>query len=200
LKKVFVILTLLVASVQVQAQTQYELSPAGLTPNDGLTYWWFDRGWEPIEVWFAGAVAWVQGRDVAEARALKCLDIAEERVAEIYVVVQIDRSGFVGELSQNYESWLGEARLIASQIPNATTVYERVALATSIHEVVLEGVLEEVPEEAKPSVQRALEESQTGKQEALSALEDAGKDSEVYKQEIDLTVAQWVENREKQRP
>ncbi len=55
-----------------------------------------------------------------------------------------------------------------------TQVEELVARATSLHLEVLEKVLETVPDEAKPAIERAMERSRTGHERAVQALEQRG--------------------------
>jgi hypothetical protein len=192
MKNVWIILFMaLTLEANVNMNTNYEMQPASMTPMDGFLYWWFDRGVEPVEIWVAGVAAWLRGRDVEEARALKMLEIAEERVAEIRVVVEANRTEHVRELSEDYQAWIGEVRAVASQIPNATTLQERLVLATKIHEVVLNGVIEIVPEHVRQAIQRALMEAEAGRENALASLEKSGFDAERIQEEASRIADEW---------
>ncbi len=68
---------------------------------------------------------------------------------------------------------------LARQIgEDVTQVDELVARATSLHLEVLEKVLDMVPDEAKPAIERAMERSQIGHERAVQALERRGPPDE----------------------
>lgn len=64
---------------------------------------------------------------------------------------------------------------VAQQVgKDITKLEELVARATSVHLEVLAGVYNKVPEEAKPAIERAMEESVKGHQRAVEALRAKG--------------------------
>ena len=69
---------------------------------------------------------------------------------------------------------------LARQIgEDETQVEELVSRATALHLEVLEKVLETVPDEAKPAIERAMERSRTGHERAIQAMEQRGAPDEI---------------------
>ncbi|MFQ6095875.1 MAG: DUF5667 domain-containing protein, partial [Candidatus Bathyarchaeia archaeon] len=194
------VVALLLVSVLASNGTHNMRNP-DLTPEWGPLYWFFDRGLEPLEVWAAGAIAQIQGRDPQAARALKALEIAEERIAEIEVLAVANKSDHIEELSRNYEFWINDVQAIASAIADQTMrlgVQERIALATGIHRVVLEAISTKVPEQSKQWIQQAITKSENGQQKAIENLErelGAGFDAEYYRQYLNQTISEWQTRR-----
>lgn len=67
-----------------------------------------------------------------------------------------------------------EISTIAQGLGQETTVEQLVARATAIHLEILAVVYENVPDQAKEAIERAMEESVKGHQSAVEALEEAG--------------------------
>ena len=110
--------------------------------------------------------------DVAKAK--KHIKYAELRLAEAKEITEKGKPEFVADLIEEYEDNLERGnrilRIAQQAGKNVTKVTELVAIATSIHVGVLEGVLEKVPEQAKLSIQRAITSSKKGNEEALNIL------------------------------
>ena len=142
------------------------LPAAGITP-DSWTYG-FKKFFEGVDMFFTFD-------DVAKAE--KHINYAELRLAEAKEMAEKGKPEFVNDLIEEYEDNLergNEISRIAQQVgKNVTKVTELVAVATSIHLDVLEDVLQKVPEQAKPSIQRAITSSKRGNEEALNVLEKA---------------------------
>jgi len=123
------------------------------------------RAWEKINLAFTFN---------DEKKAELYLKFAERRLSESLEILEEDEVK-AKELLEEYEENLekgNEISRIAQQVgKNITKVAELVAVATSIHTDVLESVLERVPEQAKPSIQRAITSSKRGNEEALNNLE-----------------------------
>lgn len=123
------------------------------------------RAWEKISLAFTFN---------DEKKAELYLKFAERRLSESLEVLEEDEEK-AKELLEEYEENLErgtEISRIAQQVgKNTTKVSELVAVATSIHRDVLEDVLERVPEQAKPSIQRAITSSKKGNEESLNTLE-----------------------------
>jgi len=140
------------------------LPAAGITPDSWI--YGFKRFFEGIDLFFTFD-------DVEKAE--KYLKYAELRLAEAKEMAEKGKSEFVDDLIEEYEDNLEKTNEIsktAQQLgKNVTKVTELVAVATSIHVDVLENVLEKVPEQAKPSIQRAITSSKRGNEEALNILE-----------------------------
>jgi hypothetical protein len=92
------------------------------------------------------------------------IDETEEAIKEFE-----DQSKFGEEISQIAQG-LGK---------DTTTVEQLVGKATSIHLEILAVVLEKVPEQAKPAIEKAMEVSVKGHQEAVKALKEKGALEEV---------------------
>lgn len=142
------------------------LPAAGITPDSWM--YGFKKFFEGIDLFFTFD-------DVAKAE--KHLKYAELRLSEAKEMAEKGKPEFVDDLIEEYEDNLEKANeisKIAQQVgKNVTKVTELVAIATSIHVDVLENVLEKVPEQAKPSIQRAITSSKRGNEEALMVLEKA---------------------------
>jgi hypothetical protein len=108
------------------------------------------------------------------AKAELHLSFAAERVAEAKAMAEAGKHEHLPGLTSDYEGGIEEASKIVAAVQEAgrdiTKVSEVVALATSVHIEVLEGVHEEVPEEAKPALKRAIQASITGQESCLDSL------------------------------
>ena len=140
------------------------LPEAGITPDSWL--YGFKRFFESIDLFFTFDEI---------AKAEKYLKYAELRLAEAKEMAEKGKSEFVSDLAKEYENYLEKANEIAKTAQevgkNVTKLTEIVAIATWVHVDVLENVLEKVPEEAKPAIERAINSSKKGNEEALSILE-----------------------------
>jgi len=154
-----VICILFVSLVVAQA----ELPDPGITPDNPL--YGFKRFFEGVDLFFTFD-------DVAKAE--KHLHFAELRLSEAREMTERGKPEFVSDLTGEYEDNLDKSQEIAAVAKglgrNVTRVEELVALATSIHIEVLEGVLEKVPDVAKPAIERALTTSSRGQEQALNSL------------------------------
>jgi len=123
------------------------------------------RAWEKVQLAFTF-------NDEKEAELY--LKFAERRLSESLEILEEDEEK-AKELLEEYEENLergNEISKIAQEVgKNITKVTELVAIATSIHVDVLEDVLDRVPEQAKPSIQRAINSSKRGNEGALNTLE-----------------------------
>jgi len=150
--------------IELPPSFERELPTAGVTPDSWI--YGFKKLLESIDLFFTFD-------DVAKAE--KHLKYAELRLAETKEMVERGKPEFVDDLIEEYEGNLEKANeilKIAQQVgKNVAKVTELVAVATSIHEDVLKNVLEKVPEQAKPAIQRAITSSKRGNEEALNILE-----------------------------
>ncbi|HHI04353.1 MAG TPA: hypothetical protein ENL45_02295, partial [Candidatus Woesearchaeota archaeon] len=150
--------------IELPPAFERELPAAGITPDSWM--YGFKRFFEDLDLFFTFD-------DVTKAE--KHLKYAELRLAEAKEMTEKGKPEFVDDLIEEYEDNLEKANeisKIAQQVgKNVTKVTELVAVATSIHMDVLENVLEKVPEQAKPSIQRAITSSKRGNEEALKVLE-----------------------------
>jgi len=143
---------------------QEKCPEAGLTP-DSLFYG-VEKSLEKLNLFFIFNKV---------KKAEKHLRYAEERLAEAGEMIEKERLEFVGDLIEEYGENLEKGNEISEIAQglgeNVTKVRELVAVATSIHIDVLKEILEKVPEQAKASIQRAINSSKRGNEEALNALE-----------------------------
>jgi hypothetical protein len=140
------------------------LPAAGITPDSWM--YGFKKFFEGVDLFFTFD-------DVAKAE--KYVRYAELRLAEAKEMAEKGKPEFVDDLLKEYKDNLergNEILKIAQQVgKNVTKVAELVAVATSIHVDVLENVLQKVPEQAKPAIERAINSSKRGNEEALNVLE-----------------------------
>jgi hypothetical protein len=124
------------------------------------------RAWERVQLAFT-----FKENNKAELH----LRFAERRLSEAIEIIEEDEER-AKELLEEYERNLergNEISGLAQQIgKNVSRVMELIATATIIHEEVLRDVLERVPEEAKPAIERAINNSRTGNENALRAMQE----------------------------
>lgn len=118
-------------------------------------------------------------------KAERYTKLAAERVAEAQAVVEKGKPEAAQVALKRYEDQLGKAlaktETAKAKGQNIEKVTETVARATSKHLIVLEGLLEKVPDAAKEGITRALEKLKNGHITALKALarENPGKAVEI---------------------
>jgi hypothetical protein len=145
----------LAVAVPSQTLAQEELDP-GITP-DSIMYG-LDKAYERIQL--------ILARDEASKAKLH-LEFAAERIAETRAMADKGRPEYIPELTEEYEVSISTSQELGRDV---TKVNELVALATSVHLEVLEDAYEKVPEQAKPALQRAMNSSVRGQEEALDRL------------------------------
>ena len=160
-KSLALVVTLLVIGSVVFAQEQ--LINPGITPDNPLYV--LDRAIERLQL--------ILTFD-EESKAKLHLMIAEERLSEAKAMVEKGKPEFVEDLAKEYEVELNECNRVASKAQevgkDVTKVRELVVLATSKHLEVLEEVQGKVPGVAKPAIERAMDVSVRGQEEALDRL------------------------------
>jgi len=139
--------SIILMSAPVMAQEneiENELGNPGITPDS--SFYFLDRMFD-----------WLQ---TAESRA-------NEKAAEVLAMAREGKVEHAQIALRHYESAM-EKRQEQSQ--GNEDVAEEVAMQATNHLILLAGVLEQVPEEAKPAIQRAMEVSTRGRDESISAL------------------------------
>jgi len=147
-------------NVFAQDEPYEDIEEAALAPDSPF---YFLRGWqEAIE----GFIANFQGD---EARANLELRFAERRVAEMRRLARLGEDGDVMErLRQRWEQHLERAQEWAEK-----TTERREEIQTTIleqmdrHRLLMDGILEQVPDEAKDAINRAIENYETNRQRLL---------------------------------
>ncbi len=148
------LLLILTFTGKTNAQFDWLKSP-GITPDS--PFYFLDKMGEKIGMFFAFRT---------ESKVKKALKYAEERLAEAEAMANENKAEKATKATENYQEQLN---MIQNRIQEAKQkgksveeVSSRVAQATSNHLAVLEDVLQKVPEEAKPAIERARERSKNG--------------------------------------
>jgi len=135
-----------------------------------------------------------------EAKAKRYTQLANRRLVEAKMMADEDRIEAVEKALLRYEAQLGKSLERAEQArtkgKDVDDVTEVLARATGWHLLVLDDVLERVPEQAKEAIIKAREVSATGQVEALKALVVNNPEKAV---EINLKVTEAKLNRVRTR-
>ena len=104
------------------------------------------------------------------------LRIAEKRLIRAQEKVEEEEFEEVEDLIEEYEKSISEASRTAEIAKergnNTTNVEQAIAETTSIHLTILEDVLQKVPEQAKPAVEKAISVSANGREKAVESLKE----------------------------
>jgi hypothetical protein len=163
MKKILLIPLLLMVLVAVPVSAQESrLADPGMLPGD--TFYFLNTLFEGIGNMFTfGEVN----------KAERALALAERRLAEAEALTDRGKFELAAETTARYEGKLREARTRATNArQNGKDVDEieaHIAEATGKHLEVLARVLEGVPEEAKASIERAMETTRRGSETAAGA-------------------------------
>lgn len=161
--KTIPIILLALMLVPLNVTGQEELPDPGITPDS--IFYGLDKAFERVQLALA--------RDEVSKARLR-LELANERIAEGKSMAEKGRLEYLPELAEAYEENLGKSQELAEAARakgrQTFILDELVALATSVHIDVLEGVLEKVPEQAKPAIERAITSSARGQEESLDRL------------------------------
>ena len=140
---------LLIMPTIVLAQTaeeiQIEKTIAGTTPDDGILY--------QIDIFFDNVALALTPEGLAKAE--KRLQIAEERLAEMKVMADQGKKTYMEQARTRYQN---QMNLIEHM---ELTEEEKIEFQTAIqkHIIVLEEMRKEIPDQAKPAIDNALENS-----------------------------------------
>lgn len=114
------------------------------------------------------------------ARAERGLGFADRRIAEVEALTEEGRSEYLGRAVEKYEYALDTALARIEEAEgrgfDTEDITTLVAEATVQHMAALVKVYDEVPENARPAIVRAMEKSVTGYDTAVQALDRAGVD------------------------
>ncbi len=147
------------------AQIEEELPSPGITPDS--PFYFVDIWGKKVGLFFAFGT---------EAKTKKALEYAEERLAEAQVMAAKNKSKAVKVAASSYEEYMA---IIRERARVTERVRERdasdnisavVALATSKHLLVLDGLDDIVPEQAKEAIAQAKGASINGMGNALRLL------------------------------
>ncbi|MFC2065833.1 DUF5667 domain-containing protein [Chloroflexota bacterium] len=156
-----IIATSLVFGGTASAQDE-ELPDPGITPDSPLYF--LDNWGKKIGLFLAFG---------PEAKAGKALAYAEERLAEAQVMATKNRVRETTRAANDYDGFMAMVTTRTEEARRqgaSDNLTEIVALATSKHLSVLDGIKDRVPEEAKGAIARARTASMNGQINALRAL------------------------------
>jgi hypothetical protein len=117
------------------------------------------------------------------------LKFAQRRINEAEAMIEKNKSNAVKKVLAEYKDQLAKslakAREAKKKGKNTEEVYEKVSEATLKHQEVLSEIYEKVPEQAKPAIEKAIEKSIKGHEEALKAI-SGEKREEMKKKEEEM--------------
>jgi len=110
----------------------------------------------------------------SEAKARLHLQFAERRLAELNETLIKNQTQYIEKLNKDYENEMNETEkemnITEGLGRNVTALAEHVAAVTYKHILVLERVLEKVPDQAKSAIEHAINVSQTGHEQAVESI------------------------------
>lgn len=166
----------------VQAQTN-DLPEPELLPDSPFYF---------VKSWSEGIGTFFTFGDVSKAE--RFLNLSEKRLAEADALVAKGKpevaEGAIERYQEHLDRALSKAKEAKTKGLDTDEVLAKVAEATLKHQVVLAGVYEKVPEQAKPAIERAMQAGMRGHEEALKAIsgqkrEEATEQAELKRQEVE---------------
>ena len=177
------LITIFLFAGAVQAQTTNDLPEPGMLPDSPF---YFLKSWsENIGTFFTFD-------DVAKAE--RFLDLSEKRLAEANALVDKGKLEVAEKTIERYQEQFNTALAKAEEAKakdfDTDEVLAKASEATLKHQMVLADVYEKVPEQAKSAIERAMEKSMRGHEEALKAIsgqkrEEAMQRVEEKRQEVE---------------
>lgn len=171
MQKIFfsiLILSFLTINFGVLAQDT-DLPSPGITPDSPFHF--FDTLGEKIGMLFAFRT---------EKKAEKALRYAEEKLAEAKAMAEKNKIQALEKAIQKYQEFLGLANTKTKEAKekgkDVEGLVSLIVEKTLKHQEVLLEVFEKVPEEAKTAIQKAIEVSRRGSEEAVQAVTGAKKE------------------------
>ena len=166
--KLLIILTivLLLIGIPVLAQN-VTLMQAGLLPDNPFHP--FQDFFEQLQLFFAFS---------PKAKANTHLQLTEKRLAELNLVIEQNKTDLIPILSDKFEKELNdtenEINFAKALGQNVTELAQHVAGETFKHQLVLQNLLDKVPEQARPSIANAINKSQEGHIAAVESILESG--------------------------
>ncbi len=161
MKKIAAIVAIVVA-LSVTGGTVY--AAQGSLPGEALY---------PVKLGVERATMMLTGNDLA--RAERALDFASKRVREILTLTEREQIGDLGAAAERYCYALNISLAAMERVRNGgadtESVTARAAEATARHLSILDGLYDMVPDEAKPAIARAMEQSLQCYQRAIQVRE-----------------------------
>ena len=176
--------TLLSFASGVLAQVVEELPNPGVTPDS--PFYLFDNLGKKVSLFFTFDPV---------KKAEKATQYAEERVAEAKAMAEKNKPEDAEKANQGYQEFLDLANAKTQEAKERGRDVEELAIfiteKTLKHQEILVEVFEEVPEEAKNAIKKAIEISRTGSEEAVRAI--TGEREIEFLQKIENIKAQTTE-------
>lgn len=165
-----------------QAQTN-DLPEPGMLPDSPFYF---------LKSWSEGIGTFFTFGDVAKAE--RFLNLSEKRLAEANALVAKGEPEIAEKAIGRYQEQLNRALAKAEEAKanglDTDEVLAKVSEATLKHQAVLADVYEQVPEQAKPAIERAMQAGMRGHEEALKAVsgekrEEVMRDVEEKRREVE---------------
>jgi len=162
-----IILSFFLGTVILAQET--ELPKPGLTPDS--PFYFLDTLGEKIGMFFTFG---------AEKKIKKAIKYAEEKLAEVKVMVEKNKTKALERATQKYQKFIGLANTKTTENKERGKNVEELATLiiekTLKHQEILIEVFERVPGEAIEAIQKAIEVSGKGFEEAVQAVTGAKKE------------------------
>lgn len=166
----------------VQAQVS-ELPEPGVLPDSPFYF---------LKTWSEGIGTFFTFGDIAKVE--RFLNLSEKRLAEAETLVEKGKPEIaeraIARYQEHFNLALAKAEEARTKGLDIDEVLVKVAEATLKHQAVLADVYERVPEQAKSAIERAMQASMRGHEEALKAvsgqkLEEVMEQVEQRRQEVE---------------
>jgi formate dehydrogenase maturation protein FdhE len=179
MKKIATILMVMIL-MPFNVMAQEENTDPGITPDS--IFYGLDKAFEKVQLA-------LEKDEIAKAKLH--LEFANERVAEARSMADSDKLEYIPDLAEQYRTNIDAYQVLVETAQDlgqdTSDVDELVATATSIHIAVLEEVLEKVPEQAKPAIRNAINQSEVEQEESLNRLGNVEPETAA---EISLRIAE----------
>jgi hypothetical protein len=149
--------------VLAQANVTAPLPPAGLLPDN--PFYGFKKFFENLQLFFTFN---------SEGKAKLHLQFAEQRLAELNQSLAENKTQNIPKLEQDYQNELNETGRELNNTRalgrNATELAQHIAEETFKHQLVLENLLNKVPEQAKIHIENVINESEKWHNQAVESI------------------------------
>lgn len=157
-----VVAAVLILGTPVFAQNIILAQP-GFLPDNPLHP--FQDFFEQLQLFFA-----FSSQDKANVH----LQLAEKRLAELNLSIALNKTDLVPILTQDFENEINETENNINETQrlgqNVTALAQHVAEETFKHQLVLENLLNKVPDQARSGIENALNKSQEGHDNAVESI------------------------------
>ncbi|MBU0975599.1 hypothetical protein KJ918_02265 [Patescibacteria group bacterium] len=183
-----IILLFLLGVISFAQET--ELPDPGLTPDS--PFYFLDTLAEKISLFFTFDIV---------KKAEKAFQFAGEKLAELEVMVKANKIDSLKKAGQKYQEFLDLANQKTKEAKEKGRNVEELAVLitekTLKHQEVLIEVFEKVPEEAKAAIEKAIEVSRKGSEEAVKAVTGVKKEELLQKiEEVKTEVEERIKLRQ----